>query len=162
MDNLAIRIQRLEDIESIRQLKARYFHACDRKDIAAIKSCFGNGKIHIDYGAIGIFDNRDAFLAVYQQMACHPHIIDVHHGQNAQIHWNSEFHATAIWDLFFYQIDKSTNNLTQLAGFYTDKFEKVDGNWVIVETIFRVSSSLVSNIGESNLKVLFAGAAPSQ
>ena len=160
MDNLQQRIQRLEDIEAIKQLKARYFHACDKKDIAAIKSCFGEGKIAIDYGAIGCFENRDAFLVVYQAMACHSTIIDMHHGQNAQINWISETDATAIWDLFFYQINTETSTLTQLAGSYADTFSKQNGEWKIVATCFKVSSTYVANFTQTDLKVLFAGSAP--
>ena len=99
MQDLAQRIQRLEDIESIRQLKARYFHACDRKQIDAIRECFVEGPLLIDYGAIGRFSDREAFLAIYQEMACHAYVIDMHHGQNAQIEWQSNTDASAVWDL---------------------------------------------------------------
>ena len=34
------RLSRLEAIEAIKQLKARYFHACDRKESAAVRDCF--------------------------------------------------------------------------------------------------------------------------
>jgi len=157
MESLALRIQRLEDIEAIKQLKARYFHGCDRKNLDVIKGCFAQGDIKIDYGAIGCFSNREDFLAVYEQKACHAHIIDMHHGQNPQINWLSVSAASALWDLYFFQIDKQTGTCTQLAGFYEDQFRKIQDEWLIVETCFKVTSSLVTSIEEGHSRLLFAG-----
>lgn len=153
----ALRLQRMEDIEAIRQLKARYFHACDRKQVDVLRDCFAEGEIFIDYGAIGQFTQREAFLAVYQQMACHPHIIDMHHGQNAQIEWQSPAEARALWDLYFHQINQQTGMLTQLGGFYRDRFIKENGRWVIVETVFTITSTLMTQTSGDTLRVAFAG-----
>lgn len=157
MQDLAQRIQRLEDIESIRQLKARYFHACDRKQIDAIRECFVEGPLLIDYGAIGRFSDREAFLAIYQEMACHAYVIDMHHGQNAQIEWQSNTDASAIWDLYFYQINQNTGTLTQLAGFYRDRYVKTAAGWQIAETIFTPSSTLITRMESGSLQVMMAG-----
>ena len=148
MNAIEQRLQRLEDIEAIRQLKARYFHACDAKDVATIRDCFGSGEIHIDYGAIGQFRAREDF------------VIDMHHGQNAQIHRESAEQASAVWDLYFFQVNMQTGMLTQLAGYYEDRYGKQNGQWVILETVFRVTSSLISQNDAGILKVIHAGAAP--
>lgn len=144
LQDLALRLQRLEDIDAIRQLKARYFHACDHKDIDTLRTCFVEGPLVIDYGVIGRFTEREAFLDIYRQMACHPHIIDMHHGQNAQIEWQSPTTARATWDLYFHQINQQTGMLTQLGGFYQDRFIKENTRWVIAETTFQVTSTLVT------------------
>lgn len=157
MQDTLLRLQRLEDIEAIRQLKARYFHACDRKDTATLRQCFAESAIVIDYGAIGRFDTREAFLEVYQALACHPHVIDMHHGQNAQIEWLSPTNARATWDLYFYQINQQAQTLTQLGGFYRDRFVKGDAGWQIVETVFTPASTLVSQIEGGRLQVMVAG-----
>ncbi len=162
MESVELRLQRLEDIEAIRQLKARYFHACDRKDVAAIRDCFSAGAIQIDYGAIGRFSQREDFLAVYEQMACHPHIIDMHHGQNAQIQWQSATSASAVWDLYFFQANTETGVLTQLAGHYEDRYAKQDGRWVITATEFRVTSSVILQQVEGVMKLLHMGSAVPQ
>lgn len=157
MNNVESRIQRLEDIEDIRQLKARYLHSCDQKDVANIRACFYAGKVHIDYGALGCFDNRDAFLQLYQQLACNDHIIDMHHGQNAQIEWQSASTATAKWDLFFHQIDTQNKTLTQLAGYYEDNYLKHEKDWQINATTFRITSTYIVQMDDTSLNLLFAG-----
>lgn len=157
MNNLEQRLQRLEDIEAIRQLKARYFHACDRKDVAALRDCFCAGDVHIDYGALGTFHSRDEFLALFTELACHEQIIDMHHGQNAQIKWHSSTQATATWDLYFHQIDRHNNTLTQLAGYYEDEYQKHANQWQMARTVFRVSSTCLVQMDDTQLRLLFAG-----
>lgn len=157
VQDIALRLQRMEDIEAIRQLKARYFHACDHKDIDTLRQCFAPGTLLIEYGVIGRFSDREAFLDIYRQMACHPHIIDMHHGQNAQIEWLSPSEARATWDLYFHQINQQTGTLTQLGGFYLDRFIKAGDHWVIAETVFKVTSTLVTRMVGNSLLVEVAG-----
>ena len=160
MDALLARLQRLEDIEAIRQLKARYLHACDRKQIDTIRDCFADGPVLIDYGAIGCFQHRDDFLRVYQEKACHPQVIDIHHSHNAQIQWHSAAEASATFDLFFYQIDTRTGTLIQLGGYYDDALRSVDGEWKISRTRFVVTSTLVNAVSNGALNPVFQGVAP--
>ena len=49
MSNINNRIQRLEDIKSIEQLKYKYLHACDDKDPEAMISVFTEKNCEIDY-----------------------------------------------------------------------------------------------------------------
>ncbi len=160
MDAIIARLQRLEDIDAIRRLKARYLHACDRKQIEVIRDCFAPGSVSIDYGAIGCFNNREDFLRVYQEKACHPEVIDIHHGHNEQIEWLSLTEATATFDLFFHQMDTRSGMLVQLGGFYEDAFHKQDGRWKIVATKFIVTSTLVNSVGNGNITPVFQGVAP--
>ncbi len=160
MDALLQRLQRLEDIDAIRQLKARYLHACDHKDLATIRDCFAGGCIQIDYGAIGCFEQRDDFLRVYQEKACHAHVIDIHHSHNEQITWQSTTEASGIFDLFFYQIDTQRGMLIQLGGYYQDRFTKLDVAWKICSTRFVVTSTLVHAVNNGVLNPVFQGVAP--
>ncbi len=157
ISTLARELQRLGDIESIRQLKARYFHACDAKQPNAIKDCFMEGSIIIDYGAVGLFHDREEFVQFFEDKACHAHIIDMHHGQNAQIEWHSAKKAQAVWDLYFYQIDTKAGILTQLGGYYNDEFKNDGQGWRIQHTVFTATSSIVRRFREGDEHVLFAG-----
>lgn len=150
------RLQQLEDIEAIKKLKARYFHACDRKQVDVIRECFVEGDCVIDYGAVGVFKNREAFIELFSDKACHEHIIDTHHGQNPQISIMSDSVAVACWDLFFHQINTEANTLTQLSGYYEDRFVKTAAGWRIHTTKFNATSTLVSAIEEGLPKVVAA------
>ena len=114
------RLARLEAIEAIRQLKARYFDACDSKDPERVRACFAPGDIDLRYGRIGHFGNREDMLSVFTELACQEHIVEMHHGQNPQIALQDEQHASARWGLYYHMLDTRRQVATQLGGVYEE------------------------------------------
>jgi hypothetical protein len=151
------RLRVLEDIEAIRALKARYLFACDRKDPTSMRGCFADGPVHIDYGVVGTFDNADALVKIYTEIACHDYMVEMHHGVNPQIEVQDESRARATWGLHYFLINTQTRNLTQLGGYYEDEYRKLGGAWKISSTRFVATSTLASDISEAAVKTLFAG-----
>ena len=137
--NLEARIARLEALEAIQRLKHRYLNACDLKQVDSIRDCFAEGEILIDYGPIGIFRDRDSFVAVYRELACQPRVIDLHHGANPEIYLLGEDGDEALgrWALCYCNLDGETGATRKLGGFYQDRYRRIDGQWRIVETAFR-------------------------
>lgn len=137
--NLEARIARLEALEAIQRLKHRYLNACDLKQVESIRDCFAEGEILIDYGPIGIFRDRDSFVAVYRELACQPRVIDLHHGANPEIYLLGEDGDEALgrWALCYCNLDGETGATRKLGGFYQDRYRRIDGQWRIVETAFR-------------------------
>ncbi|MBC7171103.1 MAG: nuclear transport factor 2 family protein, partial [Polyangiaceae bacterium] len=65
LEKLHERVRRIEAIEDIKRLKARYWYACDHKDIEQVRDCFLDGPIEIDYaGSTGKVEHRDALREV--------------------------------------------------------------------------------------------------
>lgn len=159
-DSIEQRLQALEDIEAIRVLKARYLWCCDRKDPKGMRACFADGKVHIDYGAVGTFDNADALARVFQDIGCHDHMVEMHHGMNPQIELVDDATARGKWSLHYFLINTQTKGLTQLAGYYEDEYRKVGGAWKISRTKFVPTSTLALDLTEGTAKALFAGRAP--
>ena len=158
---LHARVRALEDLEAIRKLKARYFHRCDHKDPQGMRECFVPGKVAIDYGAIGAFDDRDQLVDVFRRLGCHEHILEMHHGVNPQIDLIDAGHARGTWGLHYQQIDTREHRLTQLGAYYEDEYRKVDGEWKVSATRCVVTSTLVLDLGGDAAKVLFSGSAAS-
>ncbi len=158
------RLTRLEDIEAIKQLKYRYFNACDRKDSEVMRDCMADGEIHIDYGALGTFNHRDKMIDLFLSLASGDHIIDLHHGQNPEITIESGTTARAVWALYFFQINTETQQLTQLGGHYEDTYIKQGGVWRMNSTIYSVHSSYIATTVDiedaKQVKALFAGCRP--
>lgn len=156
------RLATLEAIEAIRQLKARYFHACDSKQPELVRDCFAPGEIDLRYGRIGSFTRRDDVVAVFSELACHEHIVEIHHGQNPQVEILDENNAQATWGLYYYLIDTRQQTVTQLAGFYEDGYIRLDGEWKMNKSWYEVNSTQIFDLSEGMAKVIFAGAsAPS-
>jgi len=154
---LAGRIQALEDIEAIKRLKYDYFYFCDTKQPDKVRACFVDGPVHIDYGRIGVFTHRDALVAVFTALACHEHMVEIHHAQNPRIDLVDESTARGIWGLYYHLIDTSTRCVTQLGAYYEDEYRKIGGRWLISSTICMVNSTHVSDLSEQVARVVFAG-----
>ena len=129
--SLEDRIEKLEAESAIRALKARYLNACDRKDVDQVRTCFATDAI-IDFPPLGEFD-VDGLIGIFTQMAVSTSIIDSHHGHNAEITVDGD-KASAIWNLGFATINPEDNSFRLLAGFYTDRYENRDGEWLIIYT----------------------------
>lgn len=156
MNAIETRLQRLEDVQAICNLKSRYLDCCDRKDPAGMRACFVDGAADIDFGAVGRFDNADALVAVYTQIACHPHMVERHHGANPQIEVLDAQHARGRWSLDYELIDTQAQRLTRLAGYYEDAYRREADGWRIRATRFVATSTLSLDLKEG-LRVLFAG-----
>ncbi len=157
--DLASRIQALEDIEAIKRLKYDYFYYCDTKQPDKVRKCFVDGPVHIDYGSIGVFEQRDALVSVFTEMACHDHMVEMHHAQNPRIDLVDETTARGVWGLYYHLIDTRTQSVTQLGAYYEDEYRKIGGRWLISATVCKVNSTCVCDLSEHVAKVLFAGRA---
>lgn len=156
-NGLEARLRKLEDLESIRQLKARYFSCCDAKDVEGMRDCFVHGKVAIDYGAIGVFDDRDQLVDVFQQLGCHEHVVEMHHGMNPEIAVLDDDRAHGTWGLYYHQINTKEKTLTQLGAYYEDEYLRTDSGWKICKTRCVITSSQVMQFAEGAPLVMFAG-----
>ena len=125
MSNLESRIQALEDIEAIKRLKYDYLFFSDHKQPEKMRDCFAPGAISIDYGRIGTFNSRDELVAVFEQLACAEHIIEMHHAQNPRVNLLGKNKAQGVFGLYYFMIDARQQVVTQLGGYYEDAYEKI-------------------------------------
>jgi uncharacterized protein (TIGR02246 family) len=88
----------VDDVEAIKQLKARYFRTLDTKDWAGMRQVFTDGVVMdtTDSGG-GVVTGADAFLAFLQETLADA--VTVHHGHMPEIHLTSPSTATGIWAL---------------------------------------------------------------
>lgn len=160
LGDIAARLSALEDKEAIRALKARYLRACDLKQVEDVRDCFATGKIRIAYENFPEFDDRDAFVAIYEQMACNGGVYDIHHATNWEIDLESDARATGKWSLNFRTILTGPRQVVRLAVEYDDVYEKRDGRWWIVETVSHVTSMLTEQVAEDGSVTVIALAEP--
>jgi hypothetical protein len=147
VQDLTRRLARLEAIEAIRQLKARYLNACDRQDPTAASHCFAPSGVLIDMGHVGVFHHRDEFAALYRAAGCHDYVLDLHHGANPQIEWIDESHARGLWSLNYRNINTRDRTITFLSALYHDEYERIDGEWLIVKCRVEYKTALHLSYG---------------
>ena len=157
LSSLNARISRLEALEAIKQLKYRYFFNCDQKRPAEVRKCFADGAVEIDFGRIGAFTSADELVAVFEQLACSEHIVEMHHAQNPQITIESDTEASGLWGLYYYMIDTNQQITTQLGAYYEDRYRCIDGDWKIVATRCVVTSTQILAMNDARVSAIFAG-----
>jgi hypothetical protein len=156
-DSLESRVQVLEDTLAIQNLKHAYLNACDSKDVPGIVSSFVPSSCLIDYGPVGLFTNREDLAQAFKEVACHDYMLESHHAHNPIIKILDSDRASGDWSLTYHLINLSNETVTTLQGSYSDLYQKVQGQWLIQETVFRAASSLNLEIEKKMLKVIFAG-----
>ncbi len=153
------RIARLEALEAIRNLKARYWYACDRKDVEAVRECFADGEVVIDYdGPAGVLTHRDQLRALFEATSCRPEMVEIHHGAAPILELVDDDHATGVWGLVYQLTNTDTKIVSHAGGYYEDAYERIDGRWFIRRARFRVCSSYLTGYKDGAVRALYAGA----
>lgn len=137
LEALEKEVQKMKDIEAIKVLKSRYFRALDTKDWDAlektmhpdISTAYSNGKL-VFHGPKEITD--------YFKEVQPPTEITLHQGHNPEITIVSDTEAVGKWylqdNLIFAEGNPYEGTQIQGSAIYTDKYVKVDGEWLIMET----------------------------
>ncbi len=154
---LAAHVRALQDKEAIRTLKFRYLNACDDKQPQEVRECFAPGRININFGHIGQFENREEFVAIFVELGCHDHVVDMHHAENMIVELTGPDAAKARVGLRFHSINTREKTSVQLGGHYFDEFQRIDGQWLITASQFIVRSALIKDFSGEHEKVVWAG-----
>jgi SnoaL-like domain len=157
LEDLRRRVQRLEDTEAIRRLKARYLNACDSQDPEGAKHCFAEGEVVIDMGHVGVFGDREGFAEVYRTFGCQPFILDMHHGANPEIDFIDDHHARARWALEYRNFNTQAKTVTFVSLIYHDEYVKQDGQWKIAKTRSEFKTALHCSYASGALQSQLVG-----
>ncbi len=119
----------MDDIEAIKQLKARYFRLMDTKDWDAMREVFADD-VFIDTTDSGgrVVEGADDFMTGLRDLLAD--VLTVHHGHMPEIELTSETTATGVWSM---EDMLRWPNGSELHGFghYHETYEKADGGWRI-------------------------------
>jgi uncharacterized protein (TIGR02246 family) len=119
----------VDDLEAIRQLKARYFRCMDTKDWDGMRQVFAPD-VHVDMEAEGggVHDDVESFFTML--IAAIGEVTTVHHGHMPEIEITSPTTATGIWAM---EDMLRWPDGTEMHGYghYHETYVKLDGDWRI-------------------------------
>jgi len=122
-------VNELDEIEKLKQLKARYFRTMDTKDWTAMRAVFADDVV-MDTTASGgsLTVGADAFMAYLEPTL--RDAVTVHHGHMPEIEVISPSTASGVWAL---QDIIVWPDGTRMHGYghYHETYEKSDGKWRI-------------------------------
>lgn len=124
----------LENIELIKQLKARYFRALDSKLWPLMAECLTEDCVAKYDGGKYSFNGREQIVSFFSQYMGNPQLIFMHQGHHPEITIESTTSATGIWYLQDTVINLDNQTTLRGAGFYHDRYSKINGQWQIQET----------------------------
>lgn len=119
----------MDDIEAIKQLKARYFRTMDTKDWDGMRQVFADD-VTMDTTASGggVITGADEFLAFLRQAI--GDVVTVHHGHMPEIVLTSPTTATGIWameDMLRWPDGRELHGY----GHYHETYERIGCEWRI-------------------------------
>jgi len=123
----------VDDVEAIKQLKARYFRLMDTKDWEAMRrEVFAHDVVvNTSSSGGGVIAGAAPFVAFLREAI--GDVVTVHHGHMPEIELTSATTATGIWAM---EDMLRWPNGMELHGYghYRETYEKVDGAWRIKST----------------------------
>ena len=145
--NIKDRIESIQGTSNIKNLKFKYWNACDSKKPADILSCFCKDSVYIDFEDFGIFSSAKDMVTKYELYSCHSHLIEQHAGKNPIIKLLSRNEASGFWSMSYSLIDTLKNITLNISGTYEDSYVR-DGNddWLIKKTVFKKRASLYRSL----------------
>jgi SnoaL-like domain len=149
LESLAARIAALEDLEAIRQLKARYLRGCDLKQPDVVRDTLLPDGAVIAYDGFPAFSDREGFVEVFTAMGCQPGIHDMHHATNSEVVLTGPDSATGKWSLNFRSIIMAQRSVISMGVEYQDRYQRQDGRWWIAETRSIRTGCLIETIDEA-------------
>ncbi len=150
--DLESRVQRLEDLEALRDLKYRYATFCDDGyDAERLAPLFTADAVW-DGGTLGRFEGRDAIHAFFLQ--CSKIVpFAIHQVTNSILHVDGDG-ATGRWYLWEPIVFTAGNRGLWMAARYDDRYRRERGEWLF-ESV-KVDLRMLSPYEEGFAKVRIA------
>jgi ketosteroid isomerase-like protein len=153
LEELEKRVRRLEDIEAIRELKARYCAYCDAGyDPDGIASLFTEDAVW-DGGSLGRCDGREAIRRFFQG-ASRRVSFAIHHVMNPLISVEGD-RATGRWYLLQPCTFAEGERAVWMAARYADEYVRRDDGWKFQKVV--VDLSFITPYDEGWARTRFVG-----
>lgn len=138
LDELRRDLQRLMDMEAIRQLKHAYFRCIDTANFDELAELIHDDVlVHLVGGSYEWrLEGKAQYLAEIAK-SFHRHAVGHHNGHQPEIQMLSESEATGIWYLADHMWVLDAKLYTTGTALYWDRYQKVGGRWKIRETRYR-------------------------
>lgn len=150
IDELRRDVQRLMDIEAIKQVKAAYFRCIDTANFDELATLFHPQiTVHFIGGTYEWkLEGRDEYIESVSKSFT-KQAVGHHNGHHPEIQILSETEAKGVWYLTDNMWILNGNFFTTGTALYWDTYEKVEGRWLIrhtrYERLYEINQALDEN-----------------
>ncbi|MFI5044937.1 MAG: nuclear transport factor 2 family protein [Acidimicrobiales bacterium] len=128
----------LVDIEGIKRVKYAYLRCLDQKDWDGMVDLFTDDATATYSGGKYSYTGRDEIIGFISRNMSREQFHSSHRVHHPEIDVEGD-EATGTWALEDTVLDTEWNFLLLGAAFYTDRYRRVDGRWLIAHTGYRRS-----------------------
>ncbi|MDH3706616.1 MAG: nuclear transport factor 2 family protein [Acidimicrobiia bacterium] len=129
----------LLEIEAIKRLKYAYLRCLDQKNWDELATLLTEDAVARYSAGKYSHDGRDAIVGWLREAMGAETFHSSHRCTHPEIELLSSDEATGVWALDDTVIETSYDVTIRGAAFYTDRYRKVDGRWLIAETGYKRS-----------------------
>ena len=153
---LLSRIETLEHVNAIKDLKSRYWAAADRQLLDEVRDCYLPRGAVIDFQGVPLCNDREEFIKVLKAQGGKAGFHAMHHGQNPRIRITGRNEAEGLWDIYFGSVDMTDRTTIRMSGGYEDRYVFQDGRWWIAVTKFRQTSFIMYKIDDRGVPTVIS------
>jgi ketosteroid isomerase-like protein len=137
-EELAARIQKLEDIEAIRCLKGKFAHFADTQNSAEFMKLVADDAVW-EFGPWGHFEGQEEILKFTENVTIATYSFMLHHFYNLFLEVDGDT-ATGVWYFLVPASNRKKETAEWLAGIYDETYVKINGEWKFkrVATEFKI------------------------
>ncbi len=127
----------LVQIEAIKQVKYRYLRCLDQKLWDELDSVLAEGCVASYGGGAYSFEGRDAIVDFFERSMSSDAFHSSHRCHHPEIRLTSATTAVGVWALDDVVIITDLDLTVRGAAFYEDRYELIDGRWLIASTGYK-------------------------
>ena len=127
----------LVEHEAIKRLKYKYLRCLDQKRWDEMRECFTEDAVAAYSGGKYHYEGRDAIVEFMSKNMDRPAFHTSHRMHHPEIELTSPSTATGVWAMEDVNVDSEFDFYLTGAGFYEDRYRKVDGRWLFEHTGYK-------------------------
>jgi hypothetical protein len=102
----------------------------------------------------------DAFIEVFESLACHPTHVDMHHGTAPEIEMTGPDSAKGRWRMRFQLLETENRQVQLMSGYYEDVYARVNGEWKMRVSKYTLMSNLFLSSSDGVVAIEQIGSVP--
>lgn len=142
----------LVQLEAIKRLKYAYVRCLDQKLWEQMRELFVPDATAAYSGGKYHYEGRDEIIGFMQRNMDRPAFHTSHRMHHPEIDVDGDS-ATAIWAMEDVNVDTEWDFYLTGAGFYEDRYRRVDGRWLIEHTGYRRTFETIVPLSKAGITV---------
>ena len=146
-------LEHLVALDDIKRLKYAYFRCLDQKRWDEMATLFAPDATAAYSGGKYHYEGSDAIIAFMRKNMDRPAFHTSHRVHHPEIELISDTEATGTWAMEDVNVDTEFDFYLTGAGFYDDRYARIDGRWVITHTGYKRTFETIMPMSKNGMSL---------